>query len=280
MRHLHAVAILTRTHSSSQCAPPAAPAQSGDAAETIDAAQYLSSSWHEAAVSYTQRDLLTYAVGIGCEELRYIWELDGDFAAFPTYPIVLEFKGTSHDVVSFPSPTMMESPVMAMPPLPGTRVILDGERYIEKLADLDPDGCECVLKSKLVGVHARRSGASIELQSLLVDAATGTPLYRFVSSSFAVGAKGFKGAGKEHFTSVKPPKGVAPDAVEEMVTHANQTALYRLSGDYNPLHLDPEFAGEFILFTFTFTFRARILLTQLTRIPLILYLIVAALPQQ
>ena len=217
------------------------PPQSDDE-PLIDASQYLSSSWHEAAVSYTQRDLLTYAVGIGCDELRYVWELDCDFAAFPTYPIVLEFKGTSHDVVSFPSPTMMESPVMAMPPLPGTRVILDGERYIEKLSELDESGCECILKSKLVGVHARRSGASIEMESLLTEAATGKPLYRFLSSSFMVGAKGFTGAGKEHFAAVKPPKGVAPDAVEEIATAANQTALYRLSGDYNPLHVDPEFA--------------------------------------
>ena len=39
----------------------------------------------ETKVSYTQRDLLTYAVGIGCQELRHIYELDDDFEAFPTW---------------------------------------------------------------------------------------------------------------------------------------------------------------------------------------------------
>lgn len=30
--------------------------------------------------------------------------------AFPTFPIVLPFKGTSHDVVPFPSPTLFSFP--------------------------------------------------------------------------------------------------------------------------------------------------------------------------
>jgi multifunctional beta-oxidation protein len=40
----------------------------------------------------------------------------------------------------------------------------------------------------------------------------------------------------------KPPNR-KPDAVVEEKTTLEQAAIYRLSGDYNPLHLDPEFAS-------------------------------------
>ena len=117
---------------------------------------------------------------------------DSDFAAFPTYPIVLAFKGTDQDVVSFPSPAMMLGP--KTPPLPGIKVGLDGERYIEQLKPLDPEGGELSLKTRLIGVHKRGSGASAEMESLLVDE-SGDTIYRMTQGSFLVGARDFKDSG-------------------------------------------------------------------------------------
>ena len=43
-------------------------------------------------------------------ELPFLYEDHDRFAAFPTFPLVLPFKGTSHDVVPFPSPTLFSFP--------------------------------------------------------------------------------------------------------------------------------------------------------------------------
>lgn len=58
------------------------------------------------------------------------------------------------------------------------------------------------------------------------------------------GAGGF--GGKRNSNQAKPlaasPKRV-PDAVVKEKIGVSQAALYRLNGDYNPLHIDPSFAA-------------------------------------
>eukprot|EP01125_Pyxidicula_operculata_P006349 TRINITY_DN2203_c0_g1_i1.p1 TRINITY_DN2203_c0_g1~~TRINITY_DN2203_c0_g1_i1.p1 ORF type:complete len:292 (-),score=68.20 TRINITY_DN2203_c0_g1_i1:134-1009(-) len=202
----------------------------------MDVTEYLGKET-TAQVSYTRRDLILYAIGIGCDELRYVYENESDFAAFPTYPFVLGFKGTDQDVVSFPSPTMAQT--MVVPPLSGTKVVLDGERYLEVVNPLPADGAELTLKSKAIGIHARGKGAIVETETIICD--SNKVYIRMISGAFLVGAKGFKDAGKTNSENVVVPKR-APDAVEEAPTLPNQAHIYRLSGDYNPLHIEPSFA--------------------------------------
>lgn len=61
----------------------------------VDTRQYISDTFSDKPVhvSYNRRDLIVYAIGIGSKDLRYVYEDHEDFAAFPTYPIVLSFKG-------------------------------------------------------------------------------------------------------------------------------------------------------------------------------------------
>lgn len=63
----------------------------------MDTRQYISDTFADppVKVGYNRRDLILYAIGIGSNELRYVYEDHEDFAAFPTYPIVLSFKGAS-----------------------------------------------------------------------------------------------------------------------------------------------------------------------------------------
>lgn len=203
----------------------------------LDTSKFLN-KWVEIPVSYNKRDLLTYAVGIGCDELRWVYENDEDFAMFPTYPIVLNFKGTDQDVVSFPSEAMMKS--AAMIPLEGAKVFLDGERSIEKLAEMPVEGGEFMLRTRVIGISKRGSGASVESETIISQA--GKDVYKIISGAFMVGARNFSDSGISNSEKVDVPSR-KPDAVLEMPTSVTQAQIYRLSGDYNPLHVDPNSAA-------------------------------------
>ena len=207
-------------------------------ADGSTAAVELDADWKEVRVAYNRRDLLTYALGIGCTDLRHIYEDSEDFAPFPTYPVVLGFKGDAADVVSFPSPAMSE---MTMPPLPGTKTFLDGERFIERVAPIPADGAQLVLRGKLVGVEPKGKGALIHMAGEL-RSAEGELFYRLDSTAFAVGAKGVQKVGSSTSEAVQTPARRADASHSERVGE-QQAQLYRLSGDYNPLHIDPAIAG-------------------------------------
>ena len=61
---------------------------------------------------------------------------------------------------------------------------------------------------------------------------------KILTSTFVRGIGGFGERGKIRTTYPKPPARSA-DATAAMTTTKNQAFLYRLSGDYNPLHVDP-----------------------------------------
>ena len=81
--------------------------------ELVDASTLVDTEFREPVlVSCNRRDYILYSIGIGCSELRFTHEYADGFAAFPTYPVVLGFKGDEVDVVTFPSPAMMQSAPM------------------------------------------------------------------------------------------------------------------------------------------------------------------------
>ncbi|MBW1781357.1 MAG: MaoC family dehydratase N-terminal domain-containing protein [Deltaproteobacteria bacterium] len=57
-------------------------------------------------------------------------------------------------------------------------------------------------------------------------------------------AGNFGGAPIPKSEMMLPPQGVAPDFSMAHTSSADQCAIYRLSGDKNPLHIDPEFARQ------------------------------------
>lgn len=181
--------------------------------EEPDIEAELDADWRVVDVAFNRRDLITYALGIGCRDLRHTYEDHEDFAAFPTYPVVLGFKGNAADVVSFPSPAMA---AMTIPPLPGTRALLDGERFIERVKPIPAEGAALVLRSKLVGVEPKLKGALVHSEGEL-RTAEGELLYRMQSTGFAVGAKGVARVGRGVSEAVPVPTRAADATHDERV---------------------------------------------------------------
>ena len=189
--------------------------------------------WGDAvSIRYDQRDVLLYAVGIGASDLRFVYEKHPAFAVFPTFPIRWGGAGAPID------PALV-------PPSPGP-LNIDAERLIEQLRPLPLSGSVSV-RSRLIGVHPRGKGNGfVETESTVTDA-DGNLCVRMVSGSYRRGVERlgdiepFEGAGQTHSVRIDPPAR-APDLVLEARIADNQAHLYRLSGDYNPLHIDPDAA--------------------------------------
>uniref|UniRef100_A0A7S4DNL5 MaoC-like domain-containing protein n=1 Tax=Lotharella globosa TaxID=91324 RepID=A0A7S4DNL5_9EUKA len=192
-------------------------------------------------VGYNKRDLILYALGIGVTDLRFLYENHPNFAAFPLYPVVLGFKGESEDVVGFPSPPMIAASANAGITPKGPA--LDGERHVIIHKPLPPGGCKLDLECRCVGVHPKRSGTLLESEMFLMDKTHKTHYATITTGTFYVGVKDVQKFGKSHSKSVKVPNR-APDRVVQQKTSALQATMYRLSGDYNPLHVDPGTAKE------------------------------------
>ena len=183
-------------------------------------------------ITYDQRDVLLYAVGIGTQNLRFVFEGHDNFAVFPTFPIRWGSAGAPIDTSLIPSS-------------PGP-LNIDAERYLESLKPLPTSG-QVQVVSRLVGVHPRGKGnALVEAESNVIDE-NGDVYVRMVNGSFRRGVETlgdiepFEGTGITYSEKLEVPDR-EPDATVVTNIAANQGHIYRLSGDYNPLHIDPEAA--------------------------------------
>uniref|UniRef100_A0A2K5Q3U3 Peroxisomal multifunctional enzyme type 2 n=1 Tax=Cebus imitator TaxID=2715852 RepID=A0A2K5Q3U3_CEBIM len=185
--------------------------------------------------AYTELEAIMYALGVGAsikdpKDLKFIYEGNSDFSCLPTFGVIIGQK-------SIMGGGLAEIPGLSM----NFAKVLHGEQYLELHKPLPRAGklkCEAVVADVL----DKGSGVVIIIDVYSYSEKELTCYNQF--SLFLVGSGGF--GGKRTSDKVKVAVAVPnrpPDAVLTDTTSLNQAALYRLSGDWNPLHIDPNFAS-------------------------------------
>ena len=119
-------------------------------------------------------------------------------------------------------------------------MLVHGEQAIELHRQIPVEG-KVRTVGKVAGIYDKGSGAVVVTESKSVDKASGEPLFTTRASVFIRGEGGWGGdRGPSGPRNVPPER--EPDHVVTYQTRADQALTYRLSGDRNPLHSDPEFA--------------------------------------
>ena len=180
--------------------------------------------------SWTSKDALLYAVGVGAgsidptgAELEFTTENSKDVPqrVLPTFAVIVGM-GVG-DVGPFN---------MAM--------LVHGEQAIELHREIPVEG-KMLTTARVVAVYDKGSAAVVMHEATSVDAETGEPMMTTRNSMFIRGEGGWGGdRGPSGPRNVPPERD--PDSVVTYQTRPDQALTYRLSGDRNPLHSDPEFA--------------------------------------
>jgi len=181
---------------------------------------------------YDARDTILYALGVCCgadptdeRDLRYVYE--ENLQALPTMAAVLCSPGF-----------WLKEPDTGV----DWRQVLHGEQSLEMHRPLPPRG-RMVATPYIEEIIDKGSGrgALIYVRRDLTDAATGEPVCTIRLTSFARADGGFGGP-KGPTKPVHALPGTPPDLSCELPTWVHSALLYRLNGDFNPLHADPAIA--------------------------------------
>lgn len=179
--------------------------------------------------SWNSKDALLYAVGVGAgtEELAFTTEnsIGIDQQVLPTMVVTLA------DV----------TPVFGRIGTFNPAMLVHGSQRIELAGPLPVDG-EVSTASTVTGMYDKGKGAVVEITARSSSVATGELLFTNVMQAFIRGEGGWGGDRGPSGDATPIPDRVADHEVTYQ-TSPDQALLYRLSGDRNPLHSDPQFAA-------------------------------------
>ncbi|RJF91668.1 MaoC/PaaZ C-terminal domain-containing protein [Noviherbaspirillum saxi] len=188
----------------------------------------------QASQRYTAKDTILYALGVGAatenplalEDLKFVYERK--LQALPTFACLL--AGDS---------AWMADPKAGI----NLNKVLHGEQFLTIHKPLPAEG-------SVIGVDSvdeiydkgADKGAVMYMTRKILDAESGELIATSGWSVFMRGNGGFGGIATGQPAPFAMPEGRAADASIDMVTRPEQATIYRLSGDFNPLHIDPKIA--------------------------------------
>lgn len=184
--------------------------------------------------SFNTRDVMLYALGIGFgrdpldqAELDYVYEKN--LKTMPTMAVVLTMGAGGR--------SMLDTGLNYL-------LMLHGEQRLTLNRPLPTSGT-IVGQGRIVGLYdkGKDKGALLVNETTLRLKDTGEELGTVGMTGFFRGDGGFGGP-SEGAPVPHPLPERRPDHVTALETRPDQAALYRLSGDYNPLHIDPAIAKQ------------------------------------
>lgn len=204
----------------------------------------VSHKFPERTYIYNERDAAIYALGVGAcakdalddNELKYVYHENGQesIQVLPTFAALLSLGSISN---------LSQLPGLQFDP----RLLLHGQQYIEIYKPFPSSAC-LQNKASVSGLHDKGKAAILEIETKSYDKESGELLCMNRATAFLRGAGGFSKSSSHPYSYSKYPKDQVPAvkipksqpfAVLEDCTQPAQALLYRLSGDYNPLHSDP-----------------------------------------
>jgi len=186
--------------------------------------------------NYNFKDVIIYNLGIGASTkddkgLQYLYEGNDPFVPIPSFAVIPGFAG-------------ME--VMFTGDIPGLDInlakVLHGEHYFKISKPLQSEA-KLTNTLKIQDILDKGKGMVVLVEIESKDE-SGEVVAVNQSSIFVVGDGGFGGPRtSEHTIDVAKVPDRVPDKISVHKTNDDQAALYRMSGDLNPLHINPEFAA-------------------------------------
>ena len=196
---------------------------------TINFDEIMNLTSENVEISYSDKDSILYSLGIGLgndpmnlNELKYVYE--NSQSVLPSMATNFQYH----------SPLLLKTNINFI-------MVVHGEQRLSITNALPVSG-NFIANAKVIGCYDKgpARGAIIEVETTVKNKKNNEEICKLVSTTFARGDGGFGGPDspkKEIFI----PDG-EPDYVSEVSTKPDQALIFRLSGDYNPLHSDPNFA--------------------------------------